>query len=91
MPNPLPSGPDSAEEPRHRLRPGRGTGDPALQPTAGRCPLQAWGCTASTGTPTWRLLSVHATSNGEVEYCECSCNAIVVLCHGEVAALTALR
>ncbi|MFE1457744.1 hypothetical protein ACFW7K_23265 [Streptomyces sp. NPDC058735] len=30
------------------------------------------------------------TSNGEVEYCKCSCNAVVMLCHGEVAALTGL-
>ncbi|WP_326750693.1 hypothetical protein OH738_39700 [Streptomyces hirsutus] len=35
-------------------------------------------------------MSAHSTSNGEVEYCKCSCNAVVMLCHGEVAALTAL-
>lgn len=90
MPNTLPSSPVSAEESEPPLRSGTGAGDAALPPTAERCPLLAWGCTSSTETPTWRLLSAHSTSNGEVEYCKCSCNAVVMLCHGEVAALTAL-
>ncbi|MFC9288470.1 hypothetical protein [Streptomyces sp. NPDC057052] len=90
MPNTPRSGPVSAERSEPPLRPGAGTGRTALPPAAEGCPLPAWGCTSSTGTPTWRLLSAHSTSNGEVEYCKCSCDAVVVLCHGEVAALTAL-
>ncbi|GAA2424890.1 hypothetical protein GCM10010421_09390 [Streptomyces glaucus] len=90
MPNTLPSSPVSAETSRPPLRSGAGTSDTAAPPAAERCPLRTWGCTSSTGTPTWRLLSAHSTSNGEVEYCKCSCNAIVMLCQGEVAALTAL-
>ncbi|KOT33979.1 hypothetical protein ADK41_26940 [Streptomyces caelestis] len=90
MPNTLPSSPVSAEESEPPLRSGTGTGDTTLPPTAERCPLLAWGCTSTTSTPTWRLLSAHSTSNGEVEYCKCSCNAVVMLCQGEVAALTAL-
>lgn len=90
MPNTLPSSLVSAETSQPSLRSGAGTSDTTVPPTAERCPLRAWGCTSSTGTPTWRLLSAHSTSDGEVEYCKCSCNAIVMLCHGEVAALTAL-
>lgn len=90
MPNTLPSGPVSAETAQPPLQSDAGASDTAVPPTAERCPLLTWGCTSSTGTPTWRLLSAHSTSNGEVEYCKCSCDAIVMLCHGEVAALTAL-
>lgn len=90
MPNTPRFSPVSAEKPEPPLRPGAGTGHTVLPPAAEGCPLLAWGCTSSTGTPTWRLLSAHSTSNGEVEYCKCSCNAVVMLCHGEVAALTAL-
>jgi hypothetical protein len=61
-----------------------------VRPAGEECPLLEWGCTAAAGTPAWRLLSVHSTSGGEVEYCRCSCNAIVVLCRGEVAALAVL-
>ncbi|GAA2254167.1 hypothetical protein GCM10010145_22710 [Streptomyces ruber] len=53
-----------------------------------RCPLRAWGCTASTYRPTWRLLSAHPASDGEVEYCKCTCDAIVTLCRGELTAFT---
>lgn len=55
------------------------------------CPLQEWGCTAALRQPSWHLLSSHSTSDGEVEYCKCSCNAIVVLYQGGLAAFTAPR
>lgn len=89
MPNPLPSSPVSAEEPAHPLRPAMRTDGPALHSVREGCPLLAWGCRATADTPTWELLSAHSTSSGEVEYCKCSCDAIVVLSRGEVAALIA--
>ncbi|MDT0570016.1 hypothetical protein RM704_21510 [Streptomyces sp. DSM 3412] len=52
------------------------------------CPLKDWGCPAAQRQPSWRLLSSHSTSAGEVEYCRCTCDALVVLCEGEVAAFT---
>ncbi|MGY3205417.1 hypothetical protein ACVW19_005932 [Streptomyces sp. TE5632] len=51
----------------------------------GSCPLKDWGCAAGLSRPSWHLLSGHRTSDGEVEYCKCSCDAIVVL-HGEQLA-----
>ncbi|GAA0904162.1 MULTISPECIES: hypothetical protein [Streptomyces violaceusniger group] len=87
----LPSGPTPADEPEFRTRPDAGVGDledPARQEEC--CPLRAWGCTASADGSTWRLLSAHSTSCGEVEYCKCDCNAIVILCQDEVTALTGL-
>ncbi|GGW52376.1 hypothetical protein FHS32_000125 [Streptomyces albaduncus] len=87
MPNTLPSGPVPAETTRPPIRSDTGTGDTAVPPAAERCPLPAWGRASSTGAPTWRLLSALSTSRGEVESCRCGCDAIVMLCHGEVAAL----
>ncbi|MGK5729164.1 hypothetical protein [Streptomyces sp. URMC 124] len=52
------------------------------------CPLSSWGCPAAQRQPFWRLLSAHSTSEGEVEYCRCSCDALVVLRGGELAAFT---
>ncbi|MFV2117553.1 hypothetical protein ACE14D_03545 [Streptomyces sp. Act-28] len=53
------------------------------------CPLREWGCTATTVRPTWRLLSRHSTSDGDIEYCECSCDAVVMLHQGRLAKFTA--
>ncbi|GAA3311652.1 hypothetical protein GCM10020295_81810 [Streptomyces cinereospinus] len=91
MSNTLPSNPVSAEKPAPPCRSATGVvDDPALRPAREECPLLDWGCTATVNTPAWRLLSVHSTSSGEVEYCTCSCNAIVVLCRGEVIAFIGL-
>lgn len=62
--------------------------DPKGTAAQERCPLRPWGCTAAVRLPNWRLLSAHPTSAGEVEYCQCTCNAIVTLCQGELAAFT---
>lgn len=91
MSHTLPSSPIPADEPESRTHPVTSAGeleDPARQEDC--CPLRAWGCTASIDGPTWRLLSSHSTSGGEVEYCKCDCDAIVMLCQEEVSALTAL-
>jgi hypothetical protein len=91
MSHTLPSSPISADEPDSRARPDTGTDD--LEDRARQeecCPLRAWGCTAAHDGPRWRLLSLHSTSYGEVEYCKCDCDAIVMLCQGEVVALTGL-
>ena len=53
-----------------------------------RCPLQEWGCTAAVPRPTWHLLSQHPTSDGDIEYCQCSCNAFVTLQQGQLAKFT---
>ncbi|MET8225916.1 hypothetical protein [Streptomyces sp. NPDC005301] len=53
------------------------------------CPLAPWGCRSTLPQPHWRLVSEHATSDGHVEYCRCSCAAFVILREGEVAAFTA--
>ncbi|GHE14728.1 hypothetical protein GCM10010339_86630 [Streptomyces alanosinicus] len=91
MSHTLPFSPIPADEPESGTRPDAGAGgleDSARQEEC--CPLRAWGCTASIDGPRWRLLSAHSTSCGEVEYCKCDCNAIVLLWQGEVTALTGL-
>jgi hypothetical protein len=55
------------------------------------CPLAAWGCRTGLRQPHWRLVSGHATSDGRVEYCRCTCAALVVLHEGEVTAFAPPR
>ncbi|ARP73362.1 hypothetical protein LK07_30265 [Streptomyces pluripotens] len=89
MPHSLPPGPTAADRsapPRaHRST---GTGDPDGPPAGDCCPLREWGCTAALPRPTWRLLSSHRTSGGDLEYCKCSCDAVVVLQRGQLAKFT---
>lgn len=59
------------------------------QDTQDHCPFREWGCTASASRPTWQLLSHHPTSDGDIEYCKCSCNAVVMLHQGQLAKFTA--
>jgi hypothetical protein len=59
---------------------------PAAEPDGEACPLAAWGCRTGLARPDWRLLSSHATSDGSVEYCRCTCAALVILHEGEMAA-----
>lgn len=54
-----------------------------------RCPLLEWGCTATGSRPTWQLLSRHPTSDGDLEYCACSCDAVVLLLQGQLVKFTA--
>ncbi|MCS0639768.1 hypothetical protein NX801_29855 [Streptomyces sp. LP05-1] len=57
-------------------------------PSQDSCPLRDWGCVSGVRRPSWQLLSSHRTSEGEVEYCRCSCAALVVLHRGELASFT---
>ncbi|MET9533748.1 MULTISPECIES: hypothetical protein [unclassified Streptomyces] len=50
------------------------------------CPLTQWGCRAALRDPQWRLVSHHTTSDGEIDYCRCVCDAMVVLRRGELEA-----
>ncbi|MFI2782711.1 hypothetical protein [Streptomyces sp. ALB3] len=50
------------------------------------CPLRSRGCAATLPEPSWRLESTHLTSQGEIEYCRCSCGARVILHDGELSA-----
>ncbi|MFJ6441946.1 hypothetical protein [Streptomyces sp. NPDC091649] len=50
------------------------------------CPLRNRGCAATLTQPCWRLESTHLTSQGEIEYCRCSCGARVILHNGELSA-----
>lgn len=88
---PSPAQPGLADQPALPAPPqrrGAEAGGPEGAAAQERCPLRAWGCAATTRRPTWRLLSAHPTSDGEVEYCKCTCNAIVTLRQGEVAVFT---
>ncbi|WP_148071483.1 hypothetical protein [Streptomyces sp. I6] len=49
------------------------------------CPLRNRGCSATLPQPSWRLESTHLTSQGEIEYCRCSCGARVILHNGELS------
>ncbi|MEU9366887.1 hypothetical protein [Streptomyces avermitilis] len=89
MPPSLTPGPITADQPAPPAV--RGTAETNGPPGLGAqelCPLQEWGCTAALRQPSWHLLSSHSTSDGEIEYCQCSCNAIVVLSQGGLAAFT---
>jgi hypothetical protein len=55
------------------------------------CPLKERGCLAAQRQPSWQLLSSHSTPAGDVEYCRCTCDALVVLYKGELAAFTGPR
>ncbi|MGI5473009.1 hypothetical protein [Streptomyces sp. CA-132043] len=61
----------------------------ARPPAQEACPLAAWGCRTGLEQPDWQLMSSHATSAGSVEYCRCTCAAVVLLHEGEVAAFAA--
>ncbi|WP_405773946.1 hypothetical protein [Streptomyces sp. NBC_00859] len=50
------------------------------------CPLTPWGCRAALRDPEWQLVSHHLTSDGEIDYCRCACDAMVVLRRGELEA-----
>ncbi|QHC24602.1 hypothetical protein [Streptomyces sp. GS7] len=62
---------------------------PSAAPTQDVCPLAAWGCRTGLRQPDWRLVSSHDTSDGSVEYCRCTCAALVILHEGELAAFAA--
>lgn len=64
---------------------------PSAAPAQETCPLAAWGCRTGLRQPDWHLMSSHATSDGHVEYCRCTCAALVVLHEGKVAAFAAPR
>ncbi|GAA2431878.1 hypothetical protein [Streptomyces macrosporus] len=83
-PPPLPTTADRPGLPRRPAGPA-GSSQATWQDA---CPLREWGCAAALRRPSWRLLSGHTTSDGEVEYCRCTCGALVVLCGGDLAAFT---
>ncbi|MFF8032088.1 MULTISPECIES: hypothetical protein [unclassified Streptomyces] len=62
---------------------------PSAAPGQEACPLASWGCRTALPQPDWQLMSSHATSDGRVEYCRCTCAALVILREGELAAFTA--
>ncbi|MDQ1035361.1 hypothetical protein QFZ75_001777 [Streptomyces sp. V3I8] len=53
--------------------------------------LSDWSCLATQRQPSWQLLSSHSASAGAVEYCRCTCDALVVLYKGELVAFTGPR
>lgn len=76
MPRSLPSGPITADQPTPPVCRASEVNDPPDSATQELCPLQEWGCTTVLRQPSWQVLSSHSISDGEVEYCKCSCNAI---------------
>lgn len=92
MPNSLPPGPITADHPARprigRPQPADTPHDPSRASSQEACPLRDWGCAATLRAPSWRLVSSHSTSEGDVEYCRCTCGALVVLHRGELAAFT---
>ncbi|MFF4604884.1 hypothetical protein ACFY12_19400 [Streptomyces sp. NPDC001339] len=93
MPHSLPPGPITADRsaaPRahHIAEVSHEVSPPEGSPPQDGCPLREWGCAAALLRPTWRLLSSHRTTGGDVEYCKCSCDAVVVLQRGQLAKFT---
>ncbi|WP_055524433.1 hypothetical protein [Streptomyces graminilatus] len=95
MPRYLPPDTTTAEQPARPPadRPQRGDEANGSSHSSSQdvCPLRDWGCLTALRHPSWQLLSSHSTSEGDIEYCRCTCDALVVLRKGELTAFTGPR